>query len=178
MAEAAGVVLLLAAHDRTRRLGAGAMEKGLSVTVPLPPVVMTNAELMNLDSNRCRTLVDPAAHSASIAVMGTKVIPQGPTSEQVIANLSRLRRQMKLSFEQLSTRMEAAGRPLLPTGLHRMERGLRRIDVDDLTALAKALRVDTDALLRAPDYDCSHCTDLPPRGFTCQRCGRGTSADL
>jgi hypothetical protein len=43
--------------------------------------------------------------------------------------------------------MAAAGRPILPSGLSKIEQGQRAVDVDDLVALAIALQVNPNALL-------------------------------
>jgi len=48
---------------------------------------------------------------------------------------------------QLSARLAELGRPILPNGISRIEQGERRVDVDDLVALALALDVSPNALL-------------------------------
>jgi hypothetical protein len=47
----------------------------------------------------------------------------------------------------MSEEMAKAGRPILATGLHRLENGKRRIDADDLVGLAAALDVSPITLL-------------------------------
>lgn len=106
--------------------------------------------------------------------MAANTIELGPVGEQVIANVTRLRKQLRLSQAQLSERLAEAGRPIRATGIHRVETGKRRVDVDDLVALAGALGVRPAALMEAPDYHCQACMDAPPRGFLCQRCGRAS----
>jgi len=64
--------------------------------------------------------------------------------------VERLRKVRGLSLRDLSARMADAGRPILPIGLSRMANGRRRVDADDLAALAKVLEVDPAALL-VPD---------------------------
>lgn len=47
----------------------------------------------------------------------------------------------------LSERLETLGRPIPPLGLRRIEAGTRRVDVDDLVAIAIALGVSPASLL-------------------------------
>ncbi len=52
-----------------------------------------------------------------------------------------------MSYAELSRRPEELGRPIPPLGLTRIRDGKRRIDVDDLIALALALDVSPAVLL-------------------------------
>ena len=52
-----------------------------------------------------------------------------------------------LSYAELARRLAALGHPILDTGLMKIEKGHRRVDVDDLMALALALDVTTNRLL-------------------------------
>lgn len=74
----------------------------------------------------------------------------GPTSRQVAANLARLRTERGLSTTRLSAVLKALGQPIPPTGITRIEKGQRRVDADDLVALALALGVNVSALLLPP----------------------------
>lgn len=67
--------------------------------------------------------------------MAGKEIRLGPAGEQVRANVKRLRGHM--SYAELSRELERVGRPIPPLGLKRIEEGERRVDVDDLVALAE-----------------------------------------
>ena len=73
--------------------------------------------------------------------MTGKEISLGPTGETVRENVARYRKTAGLSFAELSRNLEAVGRPLAPLGLRRIEAGERRVDVDDLMALAVVLGV-------------------------------------
>ena len=73
--------------------------------------------------------------------------PLGPTGERVIANIKQLRQSKGLNYKQLSERLESLGRPIPVLGLSRLERGERRVDVDDLVALAIALETTPNRLL-------------------------------
>ena len=61
------------------------------------------------------------------------------------SNVARLRGGMQ--YKQLSEKLAALGRPIPTLGLRRIEDGERRVDVDDLMALAVALNVNPAALL-------------------------------
>ncbi|MEU3226513.1 helix-turn-helix transcriptional regulator [Streptomyces sp. NPDC006976] len=71
----------------------------------------------------------------------------GPTGEQVRANVQRLRESAGLTKKELSERVGALGRAIPPLGISRIEQGTRRVDADDLVALAVALNVHPGALL-------------------------------
>ncbi len=71
----------------------------------------------------------------------------GPTGETVRGNVTRYRTSAALSFAELSRRLEGVGRAIAPLGLRRIESGARRVDVDDLVALAVVLGVNPNALL-------------------------------
>lgn len=48
---------------------------------------------------------------------------------------------------ELSAKLDAIGRPIPPLGIRRIEDGTRRVDADDLVALAVALEVSPETLL-------------------------------
>ncbi len=73
--------------------------------------------------------------------------PLGPTGRRVADNARRLRDGQGISVRALSERLGALGRPILPSGITKIEQGARRVDVDDLIALALALGVNPSALL-------------------------------
>lgn len=71
----------------------------------------------------------------------------GPTGHTVAANVQRRREELRLTYAQLSRRLVGHGR-LIPTlGLRRIEAGERRVDVDELLAIALALDVTPITLL-------------------------------
>jgi transcriptional regulator with XRE-family HTH domain len=80
--------------------------------------------------------------------MGTRKVELGKVGHQVAAEIRRRREQRKLSLQTLSDYLEVLGRPILPSGLSKIEAGTRRVDVDDLVALADALGTVPSALLR------------------------------
>ncbi len=71
----------------------------------------------------------------------------GLTALVVASNVRRHRERMGLGFAQLSRELVRAGRDIPPLGLGRIESGERRVDVDELTALAAAFGVCPAALL-------------------------------
>lgn len=79
--------------------------------------------------------------------MVIKKNPLGPTGDTVRENVLRYRTLMNLGYADLARRLEALGRPIPVLGLSRIERGERRVDVDDLMALAVALGVSPTSLL-------------------------------
>ncbi|WP_308217747.1 helix-turn-helix domain-containing protein [Streptantibioticus silvisoli] len=79
--------------------------------------------------------------------MASNAVVSGPTSMCVAKNLERLRKARQLNQKDLSALLKALGRPMLPTVVSKIERGDRRVDVDDLVALALALNVSPLSLL-------------------------------
>lgn len=71
----------------------------------------------------------------------------GPTSDRVAANVRALRRDRGLDLADLSARLEKLGQPLGINALSKIELQKRRVDVEDLVALALALDVTPNRLL-------------------------------
>lgn len=63
----------------------------------------------------------------------------GPLGQQLAKNVKALRGSTPL--RELEARLRDLGRPILASGLVKLEGGRRRVDIDDLVALARALRV-------------------------------------
>lgn len=83
----------------------------------------------------------------------------GPVSRYVAANVARLRKERGLSTTRLSAALEELGQPIPATGITRIEKGQRRVDADDLTALALVFNVGPHTLL-LPDSAGSEKIDL------------------
>lgn len=94
----------------------------------------------------------------------------GPIGDIVRRNARRLRETRGQSLRAFSLVLESVGRPLSADAILKIEQGLRRVDVDDLSALAVALGV-TVAQLLEPPTDCDTCRGTPPPGFACRACG-------
>lgn len=82
--------------------------------------------------------------------MASNAVVAGPNSAQVAKNVERIRKARQLHQKDLSARLREVGRPMLPTVISKIERGERRVDVDDLVALALALNVSPLTLLLPP----------------------------
>lgn len=94
----------------------------------------------------------------------------GVAGRNVSRNVERLRNQRGLSFVDLAELLKQEGRPIPVLGLRRIEKGERRVDVDDMAALAAVFGV-------AEPWDlagnaCETCLNAPPAGFECTVCKR------
>ena len=74
--------------------------------------------------------------------------PEGLVSR----NVRDLRDQRRHTVRSLSALLSELGRPILPSGITKIEDGSRRVDVGDLVALAIALGVNPSRLLLPADY--------------------------
>ncbi|MFE7462455.1 helix-turn-helix domain-containing protein [Nocardiopsis terrae] len=75
----------------------------------------------------------------------------GPTGRQVGENVRRLRNRRGLTVRELARRLtENHGRRHTPAAITDVEAGRRRVDADDLVALALALDVTPNTLLLPP----------------------------
>lgn len=100
----------------------------------------------------------------------------GAVGNQVRANLAHIRQSRGLSTTALAAKATALGRPMHATGITKIEKGVRRVDVDDLAALASVLGV-TPAQLLEPPTDCGTCHGTPPPGFACTECDTTTTKE-
>jgi len=100
--------------------------------------------------------------------------PLGHAGNNVRRNLQALRQVQRMTYVELSQRLASTGRPIPVLGLRRIESGTRRVDADDLVALA-AVFGTTPALLLEEPAGCGTCHGAPPPGFACNDCGTGLS---
>lgn len=84
------------------------------------------------------------------ANMAGRIREPGPTSMRTAENLRRIRQQRGFSYAELARRLAKIGHPIIDTGLLKIEKGDRRVDVDDLVALAVALGTTPNRLLLPP----------------------------
>jgi hypothetical protein len=89
--------------------------------------------------------------------------PMGPIGKNVIAGVEELRKVRGLSYDALSANLSEKGRYIFPFGLSRLGRGERRVDVDDLVALAVVLGVNPNALLLPRDVGVDDLIELTPK---------------
>ncbi len=88
--------------------------------------------------------------------MATRRVVIGPTGHTVRANVSKFRKLRGLTLRELAERLEQGGRKMAHNTISEIERGARRVDVDDLTALAAALDVAPVDLLSATTMEFLH----------------------
>jgi 8-oxo-dGTP diphosphatase len=86
----------------------------------------------------------------------------GPIGRRVAASLRQIRDDRRLTTAQLSALLSRLGRPILATGITKTEAGDRRIDVDDLVALAVALDTTPNRLLLPSTADDAESVELTP----------------
>lgn len=65
-------------------------------------------------------------------------------------NIKRQRRALDYTYVEMSRLLGEIGRPIPPTGLRRIEGGQRRVDADDLVAIAIVLETNPNMLLLPP----------------------------
>ncbi|RCG15074.1 XRE family transcriptional regulator [Streptomyces reniochalinae] len=82
--------------------------------------------------------------------MAKRTVEFGPVGIHTARNIERVRRSLGLTQSVVAYRCTALGRPLATTALSRTEQARRRCDVDDLVAIAAALRVHPCSLLFVP----------------------------
>ncbi|MBP2398657.1 helix-turn-helix domain-containing protein [Glutamicibacter protophormiae] len=92
----------------------------------------------------------------------------GKTGATVAANIKRYRSD-RVSLRELEDRLEKLGVKISASGLQKIEAGTRRVDADELMALAVALNVNPNALLfpaNSPSDDMSEQVTAAPKGQT------------
>src|SRR5688572_761624 len=67
--------------------------------------------------------------------------------------MREIRTARGLTLQQLSNRLAELGRPILLSALSKIEKGQRRVDTDDLVAIALALEVSPNHLLLSDDAE-------------------------
>lgn len=96
--------------------------------------------------------------------MAGRRIELGATGAAVAQNVKRFREQRGGGYTKLSHWLTLRGRPISPLAVRRIEEGERRVDVDDLVAIAAGLGVSPLALLMPESKDES--TELNVAGIT------------
>lgn len=77
----------------------------------------------------------------------------GPAGDVVRSNVARIRKARGLTLRGMATQLTEVGRPLAHTAISDIENGSRRVDADDLVALALALDVAPTTLLMPQSDD-------------------------
>jgi transcriptional regulator with XRE-family HTH domain len=101
----------------------------------------------------------------SVAARG----PLGPAGNNVRRNIRRLREQRHWSYREVEERLARIGRAIPVLAQSAIDTGERRVDVDDLVALAAVFGLTPGKLLEPPE-DCETCHGAPPTGFRCMEC--------
>jgi transcriptional regulator with XRE-family HTH domain len=83
----------------------------------------------------------------------------GPIGNNVTHTVRQFREKRGHTYAELSRKLAELGRDIPPLGLRRLEAGERRVDVDDLVALALALNVSPLGLLLPTE-----ASSLTPQG--------------
>ncbi|WP_406420894.1 helix-turn-helix domain-containing protein [Streptomyces sp. NBC_00842] len=79
--------------------------------------------------------------------MASRALQPGPAGAHAAQAVARLRDTRGWDQRELAVRLTQAGRPASQPTVSRMESGARRIDIDDLVALAAVLGAPASALL-------------------------------
>lgn len=87
--------------------------------------------------------------------------PMGPSSGVVAGNLRKVRLNRGLTLQDVAERLTERGRTMTTSAVSKIERAERRVDVDDLTALAAVLGVTPTDLLMPVATDGPLLTGLP-----------------
>ena len=82
-----------------------------------------------------------------VLIRVVKKIDLGPAGLNVARSVRQYRQHRRLSYAELSRRLDGLNRRIPPLGLRQLEAGKRRVDVDDPVALSLALDVSPLALL-------------------------------
>ncbi len=93
--------------------------------------------------------------------MGTRAVERGPVARAVAENVRAIRDRRRLSQQQLAAELGRLGRPMQASAVAKIESGDRRVDVDDLAALAVALNVPVARLL-LPDVSEDEPVEVTP----------------
>lgn len=86
----------------------------------------------------------------------------GPAGHRAGRSIEDLREARRLTQKELAARMTELGRPVTMQMVSKMEQSGRRVDVDDLLAVAIALGVNPDAILFPRDASWDESVTLTP----------------
>jgi transcriptional regulator with XRE-family HTH domain len=87
---------------------------------------------------------------ATVTAVSPSMESREPLKLRVAAAIRERRKERGLTLQQVADALEAAGHALPMNSVWKIERGERRVDLDDLEALAEVLDVDPADLLRTP----------------------------
>lgn len=94
-----------------------------------------------------------------------------------MTNLAATRKRRRMTTAELSQRLSELGRPILANGITKIEKGARRVDTDDLVALAVALDVTPNLLLLPERADGTTVALTPATEVTAEDAWRWATGD-
>jgi transcriptional regulator with XRE-family HTH domain len=103
------------------------------------------------------------------------VSEQDSLSVNVGRQILARRKSLGWTAVDLAARLTAAGHRIDRLGQTRIAQGGRRVDVDELAALAKVFGV-ADPWELTVDVPCEKCAGSPPPGYRCMACDRSGAA--
>jgi transcriptional regulator with XRE-family HTH domain len=103
-------------------------------------------------------------------------VKAGPIDQRFAELAREAREAATLSQGRLAKLMTACGFPWGQQTVTRLETGVRIASVGEAAALAVILHIDVSLAKLGAELEarelCAGCGDKPPRGFTCNTCGR------
>lgn len=96
------------------------------------------------------------------AVMATGDIDLGPSGRRFATRVRETREGKRLNLSEVADRLTDIGRPIMTSGISKLERGVRRVDVDDLLALAIVLETPPNMLMLPPPTSPDEMVELAP----------------
>lgn len=93
--------------------------------------------------------------------MAGKKTTVGSTGKTVSENIRRIRESKNMPYAELSRRLEALECPIPELGLRNIERGQRKVDTDELVALAIVLKTTPAFLLMHDTKNMEDLVELP-----------------
>ncbi|WP_433699268.1 helix-turn-helix domain-containing protein [Nocardiopsis sp. CA-288880] len=88
----------------------------------------------------------------------------GPTGQQIGQNVAVIRGQQGVTTEQLAQRLTDVGVPIKASAITKVEKGQRRLTVDELVALAVVLDVNPSALMLPVEVDRDRPVEITGHG--------------
>ncbi|MFE5879604.1 helix-turn-helix domain-containing protein [Streptomyces hydrogenans] len=114
---------------------------------PVGEITAGNRCAIRIAHGRQECSFGPVGAQATTPPMPPRPLAIGPAGHAAAQAIERTRTARGYSQRQLAARVTALGRPMTFTALSRIERTVRRCDIDDLVTIAAALGIAPQALL-------------------------------
>lgn len=85
-----------------------------------------------------------------------RINPIGPIGQNVAHNITRLRKDRRMTAADLATQMRHLHTPIQETGVYRVENLSRKVSAEEIASLAQIFGVPVEQLLEAPSTCCGH----------------------